>query len=114
MPGFCTPDQVKQIIAKFLQDTGRGGHITGVVTSVSPLKVRINNKIEITEQSIYITDAAIGLKVTVPGSGTATLRQALQVNDAVLLGTQPRADGKQMYILLDRIQKYQPNREVSV
>lgn len=46
--GFCTPNQVKQIISKYLQDSGRGGYQTGVVSSVKPLKIRLNNKIEIT------------------------------------------------------------------
>lgn len=44
----------------------------------------------------------------------AVLRNPLKVGDGVLLITQPRADGRQMYILLDRIQKYSEKREVTV
>ena len=112
--GFCTPNQVKQIISKYLQDSGRGGYQTGVVSSVKPLKIRLNNKIEITEQSLYISDAAIGLSVKVGSYEKAVVRNPLKVGDGVLLITQPRADGRQMYILLDRIQKYSEKREVTV
>lgn len=114
MPGFCTPNQVKQIIKKYLADTGRGGYQPGEVISVSPLKIRLNDKIVLSEQSIHVTDSAIGLKLNMPGGGTATLRDELKVGDSVLLLTQPRADGKQKYILLDRTQPYQSAREVSV
>ena len=112
--GFCTPNQVKQIISKYLQDSGRGGYQTGVVSSVKPLKIRLNNKIEITEQSLYISDAAIGLSVKVGSYEKAVLRNPLKVGDGVLLITQPRADGRQMYILLDLIQKYREYLELTV
>ncbi|MDL2217374.1 DUF2577 domain-containing protein [Christensenellaceae bacterium OttesenSCG-928-M15] len=112
--GFCTPDQVKQIAARYLQDSGRGGFQTGTVSSTAPLKIRLNSKIEITDKSLYVTDAAIGLQLSVSQHGTAKLREPLKAGDGVLLLTQPRADGRQMYILLDRIQPYIPTREVSI
>jgi hypothetical protein len=113
MPGFCTPNQVKQIIKRYLDDTGRGGYQRGEVTSVSPLKIKLNDKIEISEASIDVTDSAIGLHVSVPEHGTATLRDNLKIGDGVLLITQPRADGKQRYVLLDRMQPYTASRTVS-
>lgn len=102
-------EQSKRIIRNFLDYTGRGGFRTGVVLSVSPLKIKLSDKIELDAGDLYITDNCIGLQ-----RGDEILRSPLKVGDGVLLICRPRdTTGESKYILLDRIQPYTAVREVS-
>lgn len=115
-----TVTQVQKIIGQYMQNSGRGGFITGTVESVSPLSVKAG-KLELGEESLYITDNCIGLIMNLKhdhddGSPElkdgVVLRDELKPGDGVLLLCRPdKVDGVK-YILLDRIQKYKPVREV--
>lgn len=103
---FTTVDQVKTIIANFLNKTGRGGFITGTVSSVSPLKIRINARLEITEENLYISDNCIGLSLNFE----TLVRSPLAVGDGVLLITRPSTIDGTKYILFDKIQPFINNK----
>lgn len=117
-------DQTQKIIGNYLQNSGRGGFVTGVVESVEPLTVRAG-KLVLEEESLYITDSCIGLIMHLEHQHTSScggtdkrlrdwviLRPALKAGDGVLLLCRPdNVDGVK-YILLDRIQPYQQVREV--
>ena len=107
---FTTVDQVKTIITNFLTKTGRGGFITGTVSSVNPLKIQINARLEITEENLYISDNCIGLSI----NDDASIREPLAVGDGVVLITRPSTTDGTKYILLDRIQSYSTNKNASL
>ncbi|EYE88262.1 hypothetical protein Q428_08665 [Fervidicella metallireducens AeB] len=118
---FTTVEQVKKIITNFLNNTGRGGFMTGVVSSISPLKIKAGARLEIPEENLYITDNCIGLVINLRHKHNysegalndgVVLREALQVGDGVLLLCRPRTVDGTKYIVLDRIQPYKSVREV--
>lgn len=102
-------DQCKRIIRAYLDHTGRGGFQTGTVSSVSPLKIRVSEKLELDADDLYIADSCVGLKV-----GGKVLRPQLKAGDGVLLICRPSSIDGIKYILFDRIQPYQAVREVSI
>lgn len=114
-------DQVQKIISKHMQNSGRGGFITGTVASISPLTIKAG-KLELGTESLYITDNCIGLVMHlkhnhdgVPDDlrDNVVLRPALKPGDGVLLLCRPgNVDGVK-YIIIDRIQPYTPVREVT-
>lgn len=101
-------DQCKRIIRAYLDHTGRGGFQTGTVSSVSPLKVKLSEKLELESDDFYITDNCIGLQ-----HGDSVYRSPLKSGDGVLLLCRPAGNDGVKYILLDRIQPYKVVREVS-
>ncbi len=105
---FVDVYQCKRIIRAYLDHTGRGGFQTGTVSSVSPLKIKLSEKLELDADDLYISDNCIGLKL-----GDTVLRTPLKAGDGVLLLCRPAGMEGIKYILLDRIQPYQPIREVS-
>lgn len=137
---FTTVEQVKTIITKFLNKTGRGGFMTGVVSSVSPLKIKAGSRLEIPEANLYITDNCIGLKINLKHShgyvdehcsgglsdvssynkdtaqslqNKVVLRESLKIGDGVLLLCRPNTAEGTKYIVLDRIQPYKAVREAN-
>ncbi len=118
--GFVNVDQCKRLIKNYLDASGRGGFMTGVVTSTAPLCVMLENRLPLTAKNLYITDNCIGLTLDLKhkhGGGTealtepVTLREPLAAGDGVLLLCRPGSSGQQ-YILLDRIRAYNNAREV--
>jgi hypothetical protein len=109
-----------------MQNSGRGGFITGVVASVSPLAITAG-KLELEASQLYITDNCVGLTVNlehshVVSSGGATdnrlldkvvLRAPLRAGDGVLLLCRPDSADGVKYVILDRIQPYVNIREVT-
>lgn len=75
----------------------------GTVTSVSPIKVRVDQKFELSASQLILTNAVRDHTVTVTdpeGKEQAFfIRLALQIGERVLL---LRADGGQKFIILDR------------
>lgn len=119
-------DQVQKIMGNYMQNSGRGGFITGTVTALSPLTVQAG-KLTLDESQLYITDSCIGLAMhlehshTCPSCGETDkrlrdfviLREAFKPGDGVLLLCRPdNVDGVK-YIVLDRIQPYIELREVT-
>lgn len=99
--------QCKRIVGAYLDYTGRGGFETGTVSSTSPLRIRLNDKLELDSTDFYITDSCIGLKY-----GSTILRSPLKQGDGVLLLCRPAGKDGMKYILLDRIQTYISVREI--
>lgn len=131
---FITVEQCKKIISNYLGHSGRGGFMTGVVTSTAPLAILAEDRLPITAADIYVTDSCIGLTLNLAhahkyedasssgGStktsqsalqGGVTLRRPLQAGDGVLLLCRPDNIDGVKYILLDRIQPYTVARAVS-
>lgn len=114
---FTTVEQVKQIIKNYIGNEGSGGFVTGVVTSISPLIIKMN-KLELTEDDLYITDNCIGIslrckcKDNITISNKAILRSPFKVGDGVLIMVRPNSLGKNKYIIIDKIQSYLNVREV--
>lgn len=102
---FTTVEQVKQLIQGSLKKTGRGGFLTGVVTSIAPLTIKAD-KLIIPQAALYVTDNVIGLR-----HDCAILRPALKPGDGVLLLCRPDEAAQVQYIVLDRIQPYQDWRK---
>jgi len=123
---FTTVGQVKQVIQGYMQNSGRGGFLTGVVKSVAPLAIEAE-KMTLTEESLYITDSCIGLimhyrhdhtdsmggKTDKQLQDDVILREPFKPGDGVLLLARPDTVDGVKYIVLDRIQPYQEKREVS-
>lgn len=106
---FVDVQQCKRVVQAYLDHTGRGGFITGKVSAVSPLKIRISDKLELDADDLYVTDNCIGLR-----QGGTEYRPPLKTGDAVLLLCRPAdRDAGIRYILLDRIQPYRATREVA-
>ncbi len=117
-------DQVQKIMTGYMQNSGRGGFLTGKVTSISPLTIQAG-KLSLDEASLYITDNCIGLVMHLEHSHICScgetdkrlrdwviLREPFKVGDGVLLLSRPdNVDGVK-YIVLDRIQPYVNIREV--
>jgi hypothetical protein len=106
---FVTVEQCKQIIKAYLGNSGRGGFMTGIVSSVSPLIIQSGQRLEIGDGNTYVTDNCIGLKVN-----GMELRPPLKVGDGVLILCRPDNAGGVKYIVLDRIQPFTPMREVTL
>lgn len=137
---FTTVEQVKSIVQSFLHRTGRGGFMTGTVTSLAPLAVQVGPRLLIPASHLYVTDNCIGLVVVMQHNHRVNehtteiaqehshridahmtdqrlrplveLRRPLRVGDGVLLLCRPQRGGDTKYILLDRIQPYSEVREV--
>lgn len=118
---FTTVEQVKTIITNFLNKTGRGGFMTGVVSSVAPLKIKAGQRLEIPEENLYIADCCIGLELNLSHShgdseqslkNGIILRESLKVGEGVLLLCRPSTQEGTKYIVLDRIHPYKKVREV--
>ena len=79
--------------------------LLGTVTDISPLKIQIDQKLEIPTPQIILTNAVRDYKVEMTDeSGTKktyTVNLALKKGEAVLL---LRADGGQRFIVLDRVE----------
>lgn len=122
MPGLITTEQCKKIVSNYMSHRGQGGFMTGVVTSIAPLSVQVEDRLTITEESLYVTDSCIGLVLhprhTHGGQPEdlkedVILREPLKAGDAVLLICRPgQNDNGERYILLDKIQPYEEKREV--
>lgn len=109
---FTTVTQVKEIVISFLNKTGRGGFITGVVTSVDPLKIRINQRLEISSSSLYITSNCVGVSISITDGGGGEFSAPLAIGNGVLLLCRPATLDGSKYILLDKIQPYINQRVV--
>lgn len=115
-----TVTQVQKIIGNYLQNSGRGGFITGIVSSVSPLTIKSGDKLILKENNIYITDSCIGLKLNLKHTqggeeklqDDIILRPPLKKGDGVLMISRPDTVDGVKYIIIDRIQPYQELREV--
>jgi hypothetical protein len=105
---FVDVNQCKRIIRAYLDHTGRGGFLTGTVSSTAPLKIRINDKLELDADDFYVTDSCIGLQ-----QGNVIYRPPLRAGEGVLLLCRPAGGDGVKYILLDRIQPYKAVREAS-
>ncbi|MEG0655335.1 MAG: DUF2577 family protein [Hydrogenoanaerobacterium sp.] len=108
---FTTVEQCKQIVSNYLQHSGRGGFMTGVVSSVSPLVILAEDRLPIAAADLYVTDNCIGLTLKLKSS--VVLRRPLQKGDGVLLLCRPDNIDGVKYVLLDRIQPYEAARTVS-
>lgn len=71
----------------------------GVVTSISPIEVLVDQRFTLTSEFLVLTAATQELKVTVSGT-EHIVRPGLQANDLVVL---LRAQGGQQYIVLDKV-----------
>lgn len=117
-------DQAQKIVGNYMEKSGRGGFLTGTVTSVAPLAVQAG-KLTLDEAQLYITDNCIGLVMHLEHSHTCScgetdkrlrdwviLREPFKVGEGVLLLCRPdNVDGVK-YIVLDRVQPYINVREV--
>lgn len=114
-------EQCKRIISGYLSHSGRGGFTTGVVKSISPLIINVDNRYDIGTDNLYVTENCIGLIMHFKHShehaperlkDDVVVRAPLQPGDGVLLLCRPDHLDNARYILLDRIQPYQIQREV--
>ena len=123
MNAFITVEQCKRIISKYLHHSGRGGFMTGTILSVEPLTIRVEDRLTVTEEDLYITENCIGLimhfkhdhkgKVPPDLKNDVVVFRPFEPGEGVLLLCRPgHADKGEKYILLDRIQPYQVKREV--
>lgn len=119
--GLITVEQCKRILKNYLDHSGRGGFLTGVVKSVAPLIINVDNRYDIGAGCLYVTENCIGLIMHfkhehehVPErlQNDVVVRRPLQPGDGVLLLCRPDSLDNVKYILLDRIQPYVVSREV--
>ncbi|AIQ45625.1 phage protein [Paenibacillus sp. FSL R7-0273] len=106
-------EAIKQAALGAIDATGPVMVQMGRVVSVNPLKVIVDNRLELTEDFLIIPESLTELKVNLrhthtSGSGTTgealtspiILRKALAADDKLLL---LRMQGGQRYIILDRV-----------
>lgn len=60
---FTTPLQVKLIVKEMLHDMDLTSLVVGTVSSISPLKIRVNQRLEITSESLYFCKNVIPWKL---------------------------------------------------
>ena len=120
MNGFL--ESVKRAAVEAVAAGKPFGFILGKVTSVSPLKVQVDQKLELTASQLILTNAVRDFTVdhqteeTSGGSGYAEFashkhaykgKKAYKVHLALKTGEQVlllRADGGQKFIILDRVE----------
>lgn len=124
MNGFL--ENVKRAAVEAVAAGKPFGFILGKVTSVSPLKVQVDQKLELTAAQLILTNAVRDYTVYMTvdheteekagGSGAATYeshkhaykgKKAYRVHLALKAGEQVlllRADGGQKFIILDRVE----------
>lgn len=121
--GLITVEQCKRIIAGYLSHCGRGGFTTGIVRSVSPLIIRVEDRYDVGIGNLYVTENCIGLIMHYRHEhehdpqrlrNDVIVRRPLQIGEGVLLLCRPDHLDNSRYILLDRIQPYRVQREVDV
>lgn len=121
---FTTVDQVKLIVKNMLHSITLPMLLIGTVSSTEPLRVRINQDIEIDEENIWVTKNVLGWSLNVDhqhqytdasGAGVETkmtdtkpsrqytLEEPLKPGDKVLL---LRNLGGQKYLLIDKVRSY--------
>lgn len=115
-------DQVQRIIGAYMENSGRGGFMTGTVKSVEPLIINAGAKLVLEADDIYIADncTELILKLRHKHDGgeeqlldKIVLREGLKKGDGVLILTRPdNVDGVK-YIIVDKIRKFTATREVS-
>lgn len=124
MNGFI--ENVKRAAVEAVQAGKPFSFVLGTVTSASPLKVRIDQKLELTNAQLILTNAVRDHTVTMTvdhstesaagGSGEASfashahaykgtkvykVHNALKAGESVIM---LRADGGQKFIILDRVE----------
>lgn len=118
--GFVNVNQCKTIIKNYLSAGGRGGFVTGVVSSVTPLRIMLEGRLPLSESNLYVLDGVSGLTLNLKHKHASTpealtkpvtLRAPLAAGDGVLLLTRPGTEQKQ-YILLGKMQPYAITKEV--
>lgn len=71
----------------------------GVVKSINPLEVTVDNRLELTEDILIVPEMLTELKVTV-GNQEIAVRKGFEVGDKLLL---IRMQGGQRYVIMDRV-----------
>ncbi|WP_168120960.1 DUF2577 domain-containing protein [Paenibacillus sp. HB172176] len=71
----------------------------GVVTSVNPLKVNVDQRFNLTADFLILTEATREWKVTL-GGAEYVVREGLQVDDKVIL---LRMQGGHKYVVADKV-----------
>ena len=95
-----------------LKKTGRGGFLTGTITSIVPLKIQISQRLEITSTDLYITGNCIGCRgLHSHTGGICNIREPLKIGDGVLILSRLANQDGSKYILLDKIQPYKEMRD---
>ncbi|MEF9952192.1 MAG: DUF2577 domain-containing protein [Clostridium sp.] len=98
----------KEVSIAAMHATNPVEYTIGEVTSVSPLKIKVEQRLELAESFFLIpqslTRYEIDLQHSHPGTGVAlnkvTIREGLLLGDSVLL---TRKQGGEQYIVLDKL-----------
>ena len=104
---------IKMLVKQMMDNCDLSDIVTGTVTSVSPLAIKIDAKITLTDDFLVLTNNVRNYDVDVsfnwdstptgislPTKAKCKVHNALKVGDDVLLVQQT---GGQMYIVLDKI-----------
>lgn len=76
--------------------------IYGTVTNISPLKIRINQQLEITQEFLVVSDMFSILKGNTTQGQSVTIDNRLKLGDKVIL---IRRAGGQQYVVEGRVKK---------
>lgn len=108
-------EAIRKLVAQTVNNFDLSDILTGTVTSVSPLEIKIDTKITLTDDFLVLTNSVRDYEVdvsfewqaeenedaeTTPKKAKCTVHNALEVGDNVLLVQQ---SGAQMFIVLDKI-----------
>lgn len=93
---------IQQIVQNTIEAMKMADKATGIVESVSPLRVKIDSSIQsVPSAALLLTDTVRERVVPVQGGqGTVTVREGLKEGDRVLM---LKVQNGQQYIILSRI-----------
>lgn len=103
MPDSEWVENIMQIARKSIQADGLCDVVFGCVTSTSPLKVQISQKLTLGEKQLIVpkslTDYMVQMELPELGEVSVTVKNGLKPGEHVLL---LQKQGKQQYVILDR------------
>lgn len=91
--------QIQEIITNRLETMKLTDYAHGEVTSISPLRIKIDQKLELPESVIILTSNVIEKKITI-NTQEITINEGLKINDKVIL---LRVEKGQKFIVLSKV-----------
>ncbi|KNY25010.1 DUF2577 family protein [Pseudobacteroides cellulosolvens] len=91
--------EIQLSIKNYLETIKLTDYVYGEITSLSPLRIKIDQKLELPDSVIILTSNVIEKKIIV-GVEEITINEGLQINDKVIL---LRVEKGQKFIVLSKV-----------
>lgn len=92
--------EIQQIVENNINNMRLTDYVYGEVTSISPLKIKIDQKLELTSSVIILTFPVVEKKINIAGIGEVVIIEGLSVGDRVIM---LRVEKGQKFIVLSKV-----------